>query len=193
MAGLRTGMALERVATALGAVTRDERARLAAAAVLVLDDPEALAAARAAVRVGMTLDDGSGVEGVRLTLRREARPDQVWAAAVDQLVAGAMPSIDRIRAAVGDHATVLAAGGWLRNAAVLRVKRHQFPGLTVTAVAEAGAAGAAYLAGVAAGVFPEVTTLHGAPWDAAASPPSTAPSPAPTSIPESIAPVREVL
>jgi hypothetical protein len=59
---------------------------------------------------------------------------------------------------------VLAAGGWLANPAVLAAKRRQFPGLVVTSIAEAGAAGAGYLAGVAAGAFPDVTTLDGAPW-----------------------------
>jgi sugar (pentulose or hexulose) kinase len=162
MAGLRTGMALERVAAALGAATRDDRLKLAEQARPVLDDPAALAAAREAVGVEPL------EEGLRLTLRAPARPEQVWAAVVDRLVEGTGPSTERIRAAVGDHTAVLASGGWFQNGTVLAAKRRRFPGLTVTAVVEAGAAGAAYLAGVAAGVFPPVPTLDGAPWASAA-------------------------
>jgi sugar (pentulose or hexulose) kinase len=169
MAGLRTGMALERLAAALGASSRAERARLATAALPLLADPGVLAAARETIVVEPAAD------GVRVTLRGDAHPELVWAAAVDQLVATAEPSIDRMRAAVGGHTAVLAAGGWSANQAVLAAKRRQLPGLVVTAVAEAGAAGAAYLAGVAAGAFPDVTSLDGAPWGAATPPqPTTA-------------------
>ena len=167
MAGLRTGMGLERVAAMLGARTRAQRAELSAAAAPLLDDPAATA--------GIEVDEVPG--GVRVTLLREAAPEQVWAAVVARMVAAAQPSIDRVRAAVGEHTSVLAAGGWFADRTVLAAKRRQIPGLVTTQVAEAGAAGAAYLAGVAAGLFPDVERLDGAPWRAAAAVPgSTTPA-----------------
>jgi sugar (pentulose or hexulose) kinase len=180
MAGLRTGMGLERVASALGVSGREQRARLAEAAAGLLDDPEAAA--------GVRVEPVPG--GVRLTLLREVSPEQVWAAAVIGMVGAADPWVDRIRGAVGDHRTVIAAGGWLHDPCVLAVKQRQLPGLATTAVGEAGAAGAAYLAGVAAGVLPPPDRSDGAPWAASAGPfaeagPTTEP-------PESIHAVREV-
>jgi len=180
MAGLRTGMALERVAALLGAGSRAERARLARPARDLLDDPEALA--------GIVVEPVP--DGVRLTLLRQPTPPQVWAAAVRALVGAAWPSIERIGAAVGRHTAVVAAGGWLTDACVLAAKRAQFPGRTTTAVAEAGAAGAAYLAGVAAGLHPDPEGLDGAPW-AAAGPATPAGAPDRSSHPAS-APGREV-
>jgi sugar (pentulose or hexulose) kinase len=154
MSGLRTGMGLERLAAALGASTREQRARLAEAAVPLLDDPEATA--------GIEVESLPG--GVRLSLLRVAAPEQIWAAAVTLLVAAAQPSIDRVRAAVGQDTCVLAAGGWFADQAVLAAKRSQFPSLVTTSVTEAGAVGAAYLAGVAAGLLTPVDRLDGAPW-----------------------------
>jgi sugar (pentulose or hexulose) kinase len=157
MAGLRTGSGLERIAGALGATTREQRARLADAAVRIAaaaaTDPDQLAG----VEVEQLPD------GVRLTLTRDAGPARIWCATVQRLVAASGPSIDRITAAVGVHDRVLAAGGWLHDSCVLAAKTAQLPGLAVTSVAEAGAAGAAWLAGVAAGVLPEFAPPV-APW-----------------------------
>jgi sugar (pentulose or hexulose) kinase len=152
-------MALERVAALLGAGTRAARARLAEAALPLLGDAEALA--------GIEIEPLP--DGVRLTVLRQPTQAQVWAAAVTGLVAAGQPSIDRMRGAVGAHGTVLAAGGWFHDPCVLAAKRRQFPGLTTTAVAEAGAAGAAYLAGAAAGLHPLPDGLDGLPWVRAAS------------------------
>lgn len=120
MAGLRTGMALERLAASLGAATRDQR--------------------------------------------RALTTDPAWLSGVTALVAGSQPALDRVRSAVGEHAAVLAAGGWFNDPVVLAAKQRQLPGLVLTSTAEAGAAGAAYLAGVAAGLLPPPETLDGPPW-----------------------------
>ena len=61
---------------------------------------------------------------------------------------------------IGEHRTVIAAGGWLTNPAVLAAKLRQFCGLVTSSAAESGAAGAAYLAGVASGDLAGATT----PW-----------------------------
>ena len=83
---------------------------------------------------------------------------------------GNRPRGDRIDAAVGPHDRVLGTGGWLADVAVRAAKRRQLPELEPTSVAEAGAAGAAYLAGVAAGVLDAAAT----PWQGAA--PSRSPA-----------------
>jgi sugar (pentulose or hexulose) kinase len=161
MAGLRTGMGLERIAGMLGATSRERRRELAEAAASLLDDPATAAVVRVEPVPG---------GGVRLTLTGDVRPEQVWAAAVGGLVTAADRSVERMRTAVGPHRRVIAAGGWLNDPCVLAAKHRQLPGLTRTSVAEAGAAGAAYLAGVAAGLLPPADQLDGAPWQSAAAP-----------------------
>ncbi len=142
--GLRTGFALERVAAALGA--RDRAARLALG--------EAAATAGAGGVLARVDRDA-----VHLTLRldgdhHDLNPGAVWAATVEAAVEASRPGADRIAEIVGGHRAVVATGGWVANPAVLEAKRRQFPGLVVSRVSEAGAAGAAYLAGAAAGLLP---------------------------------------
>ncbi|MFN8078782.1 MAG: FGGY family carbohydrate kinase [Kineosporiaceae bacterium] len=120
LAGLRTGMELERVVTDLGATTRDLRRALA------------------------------------------TRPE--WADAVRHAIDGAATALAAIEAAAGEYSSVLAAGGWLHDPVVLAAKQAQLPGLRTTSLDEAGAAGAAYLAGIAAGLLPPVEDLDGPPW-----------------------------
>lgn len=128
LAGLRTGMELERLAADLGATTRDQRAALA-------DRPE-------------------------------------WVTAVRDAVRGAEAALQAIEDAAGPYTAVLAAGGWLHDRAVLAAKREQLPGLRITGLDEAGATGAAYLAGVAAGVLPPTRDLDRPPWSVDPAPPT---------------------
>ncbi len=148
MAGLRTGMKLETVASALGAADRRQRATLADAALAILlesglaeqSSPTSVAEAAAELVP----------DGVRLTLRDGVTPAHVWAATILACVDEAGPALDRIRAVVGAPIHRMAAGGWTHDVSLWEAKRRQLPGVVRTAVVEAGAAGAAYLAGVAA-------------------------------------------
>lgn len=157
LAGLRTGFGLERVAGALGATTREQRAALAADA-LALDGRRL-----ADVRI-----DG---DGVVLRLTDGVTPAEVWRSAVRDLVGASGDVTARMARLLGPHTGVVATGGWFANAMVRRAKAEQLPGLHVVRLAEAGAAGAAYFAGVAAGVMPPPEALDGPPWPVSADPP----------------------
>jgi sugar (pentulose or hexulose) kinase len=163
--GLSSGQALERVATALGVTGREERLELGRRAVPLLGSPAETSCVQVEVpggevRISLVADGGP------------AGPEAIWAAAVDAVVASAGPGLSEVQQVVGPHRRVVAAGGWLANAAVLTAKQRQFPGLVTSSVTEAGAAGAAYLAGVARGLLPAPTAGAPLPWGSAA--PSTA-------------------
>ena len=147
--GLTSGFVLERVAAALGATGREERAELGRRAAELLDDPAAVAGVRVEVL---------GEDQVRLHLLDDSQggagPAAIWAATVRAVVDSGREGLRRVADVIGPHRRVVAAGGWLANPAVLAAKQRQFPGLVTTGVAEAGAAGAAYLAGVAHGLLP---------------------------------------
>jgi sugar (pentulose or hexulose) kinase len=82
---------------------------------------------------------------------------------VRDLTAASVRRLERITAEVGPHTKVTVAGGWTRNAAVLAAKRRQFGEIEVSDLREAGATGAALLAGVAAGIV-ESPETDAAPW-----------------------------
>jgi sugar (pentulose or hexulose) kinase len=177
MAALRTGMKLELVASALGSTDRRQRAQLADAGLAVLreldggdrptvDGPAADGPAAAVPEVDAELVP----DGVRLDLRAGADPGRIWAAMVLACVREAGAAMERIRAVVGAPGRVVAAGGWSHDACVWHAKSRQLPGVVRTAVPEAGAAGAAYLAGSATGLLPAPDRLAGAPWGRAGSP-----------------------
>lgn len=151
LAGWLIGLGLERICAALGVTGRVERARLGEAAVAVGDLP-------GTAHVAM---DG---DTVVLRLDADVEPARLWARAVHDLVGQADAPLDRMRAALGPEGEVIATGGWLGNPAVLAAKRRQFPGLALTTTPEAGAAGAARLAGEAAGLLvPDPRTAWGPP------------------------------
>lgn len=153
--GLSSGFVLERVAAALGATDRADRADLGGRAVALLPDD---APGRAAVAVEIAEDQ------VRIGLLDDgADAATVWAATVRAVVESGRAGLDHVTGLIGPYGRVVAAGGWLANPAVLAAKRRQFPGLQTAGVTEAGAAGAAYLAGVAGGLFPPIDTTA-TPW-----------------------------
>ena len=153
MEGLRTGLVLERVASLLGAHDRAARRLLG---------EEAHAVDLADIPPGLVVNDGDG--GIALgALADGLPPAAVWAAVVRDLTAASVRRLERITAEVGPHTKVTVAGGWTRNAAVLAAKRRQFGEIEVSDLREAGATGAALLAGVAAGIV-ESPETDAAPW-----------------------------
>lgn len=144
------GLALQRVLSVLGG-----REALEAL------DAAALKAAPGAVSIN--LDDSSRVTvggiGDAVT------PGAVWRAALEEVT----DQIHRIHrsmtSVVGPHRSMVVTGGWSRSAALMHVKGRAFGELTRPAVDEAGARGAALLAGVAAGTYagPEDFPLIGEP------------------------------
>jgi sugar (pentulose or hexulose) kinase len=82
---------------------------------------------------------------------------------VRDLTTASVRRLERIAAEVGPHAHATLAGGWTRNAAVVAEKRRQFGEIEVSDLREAGATGAALLAGVAAEVV-ESPETDAAAW-----------------------------
>jgi sugar (pentulose or hexulose) kinase len=153
MEGLRTGLALERVAARLGAPDRAARTLLGELA-LAVDVAE--------VPVGLVVDDGDGIPALG-PLAQGLTPVEIWAGVVRDLTAASAGRLERIASELGPHLDVTLAGGWTSNASVLAEKRRQFGEITISDLREAGATGAAQLAAVAAGIV-EPPETGAAPW-----------------------------
>jgi len=152
--GLRTGLVLERLAALLGAGDRASRRVLG---------EQAVAVDLADVPHGVIVSDAE----TRPVLARFAdglSAPAVWAAAVRDLTLESTQRLAHIEAEIGPHSHVTAAGGWTRNAALLAAKRLQFGDLEVSPLREAGATGAALLAGIAAGVVESPETDAAPVW-----------------------------
>ena len=137
LGGTQGGLVLQRTLAALG----KGRADLAAL------DRDALTAEPAAVRI--TGDDQVTIHGIT----EGTDPAQIWRAALEEVTARA-DHIHKVMTSVsGAHDSFVVTGGWARSDALLEIKRRTFGPLSHPAVGEAGARGAALLAGVAAGVY----------------------------------------
>jgi sugar (pentulose or hexulose) kinase len=77
----------------------------------------------------------------------------VWRAALDAITDQILPIHRLMTSVVGPHRNLVVTGGWSRSAALMHVKRRGFGELTRSAVEEAGARGAALMAGLAAGTY----------------------------------------
>jgi sugar (pentulose or hexulose) kinase len=88
----------------------------------------------------------------------DAPPGVVWRAAIDACEAEMASLLDRMAAITGSHRRVLVTGGWSRDEAVMQSKRA-LGAVEAPPVTEAGARGAALIAGVAAGVFAGIDDL----------------------------------
>lgn len=132
------GLALQRVLSVLGG-----REALAAL------DAAALEAAPGAVSIG--LDDSSRVTvgdiGDAVTA------GDVWRAALEEVTDQIHRIHQSMTSVVGPHRSMVVTGGWSRSPAFMQVKGRAFGELTRPGVEEAGARGAALLAGVAAGTY----------------------------------------
>jgi sugar (pentulose or hexulose) kinase len=96
---------------------------------------------------------GAGPADV-LTLDTDA-----WRATLTDVTAQARALHDAMSRVAGPHGQLVAVGGWLRSAAFVAVKRQFFGSLLRPVVEEAGARGAALVAGVAAGAYPGLSRL----------------------------------
>jgi sugar (pentulose or hexulose) kinase len=161
LGGLRTGLLLEGVATLLGAHDRESRLRLSEEA-LLLDYSD--------LPVGVLEDDADG--GLALGPRAEGLPAAViWATAVRDLTAQSAELLARMADELGPHEQVVLAGGWARNRSVVAEKRRQLGEVAVSPLQEAGATGAALLAGVAAAILEPPESDPSPIWSARAAVP----------------------
>ena len=131
------GLILGRVQAALG-VDRAGLADLDAAALAAADNPEVL-----------QITDAGDV-----TVVPGADPGQVWRAATRAVTAQARELGDTLDRASGPRRDLVVAGGWTNSAAVMAAKAEAFGPLRRATTTEAGARGAAFLAGLADGTFP---------------------------------------
>lgn len=105
----------------------------------------------------LTLDGSS-----RVTVRDVGdgiSPAHVWQAALIETTAQMAAINSAMTAVVGPHRRMVVTGGWSRSAGVMAHKARAFGELTPSGVEEAGARGAALLAGLAAGVYAGVDDL----------------------------------
>jgi sugar (pentulose or hexulose) kinase len=77
----------------------------------------------------------------------------VWRCVVEDLAQYAGASLDLMTQIAGPHTSSVLIGGWSRNAMVADVKRRQLGDYSTSTVQEPGAMGAAFMAGVAAGLL----------------------------------------
>jgi sugar (pentulose or hexulose) kinase len=77
----------------------------------------------------------------------------VWRATLETITDQVLDLHRSMTSVVGQHRNIVVTGGWSRSAALMQVKQHAFGDLTRSAVEEAGARGAALLAGLAAGTY----------------------------------------
>jgi sugar (pentulose or hexulose) kinase len=96
-------------------------------------------------------------------------PARVWRAALDTAAAEIEAQLARIDAIAGPRRKLVVTGGWARDEAVLATKAAHIGPFELPPVVEAGARGAALLAGVAAGLFESADALPTIPVPAGRS------------------------
>lgn len=138
------GLILSRVQSALG-IGRSGLAALDRAALQAPDRPDVL----------RVTDDAT------IWFDPVAEPGVVWRAAVRHVTAAAQQLGDVLDGASGPRRDLVVAGGWTNSAAVMDAKRQAFGALRLATTAEAGARGAAILAGLAAGTYASLAEAPG--------------------------------
>lgn len=133
------GLALERIASLFGGGRE---------AVATLD-----AAAMSCVPGGVTVDVDDTACVTVSGIRDGATPGQLWLAALEAITTQIHDIHTSMSSVVGAHRTMVAAGGWSRSATLMRVKQDAFGDVLRSDVEETGARGAAFLAGLAAGLY----------------------------------------
>jgi sugar (pentulose or hexulose) kinase len=132
------GLALSRVLSVLGG-----RAALA--------DLDAYAMGAAAGAVTIEIDEATQVTVSGIGDGVVA--GQVWRAALEAITQQIQTINDSMTSVAGPHRTMVVTGGWSRSAALMQIKQRVFADVTLSTVEEAGARGAALLAGLAAGTY----------------------------------------
>lgn len=147
LGGFLSGLALRRFLDLLG-VGEDGRDALDAAAVAA---PRGAKGLRAVDPTG----DGAALTGIA----HAASPSLVWRAALEATQEHGAGIRTTIEVVAGPTRRLVVSGGWAQNDAVRTVKREVLGPFERPHVTEAGARGAALLAGVAAGIFDGVDEL----------------------------------
>jgi sugar (pentulose or hexulose) kinase len=80
-------------------------------------------------------------------------PAEIWQAALDAVTRQALEVHSLMNRAAGPPSRMVVTGGWTGSSGLLRSKERMFGALTVSPAKEAGARGAAFFGGLAAGVY----------------------------------------
>jgi sugar (pentulose or hexulose) kinase len=139
LGGTQGGLALQRVLGLLGYASGD----------LADLDREALSRTANTLTITGVETDELHISGITNGIG----PANLWRAALEAVTAQAQQVHSAMSAVVGGHQALVVTGGWSRSEALLEVKRRVLGPLRSPAVSEAGARGAALLAGMAAGVY----------------------------------------
>jgi sugar (pentulose or hexulose) kinase len=141
LAGLPTGISLERLGSLLGynSVTqRNELGKLALSASRDNSDINVIGSYGQLDITGIT--DG-------------ATPALVWRVAVEDLTKLYEERLSAVEREIGKHQKTIIGGGWIHNPMVEAVKRLEYGKFEISDVQEPGAMGAAEFAGIALGVI----------------------------------------
>jgi sugar (pentulose or hexulose) kinase len=142
VAGLLTGLSLERMSALLGITDRAARRAVSEAA---------LAVDRSSVPFSIA---EASHEGLSLTGVTEGlSPALAWRAAVEDLTAMSTDLIDFIESVIGPRTEAMVTGGWSHDPTVAWAKRRQLGDYSTSAINEAAAMGAAFFAGIASGLL----------------------------------------
>jgi sugar (pentulose or hexulose) kinase len=146
LAGLWSGLALQEVLDALG-VGPEQRSGLAAGALATAssDAPALALELHSLDRPPVHLPSGEPAE-------------RIWRAAIDAVTIEAEALLRSIADVAGPHRRIVFTGGWSHDEAV-RASKSSLGAVEAPSVVEAGARGAALMAGVAAGIYASVDEL----------------------------------
>lgn len=108
---------------------------------------------------GLTVHDVAGEAASLVGIRWNAAPGLVWRAALEAVARHGASILATIEDVAGPTKRLVVTGGWARNAAFRAVKEATLGPFERPPVVEAGARGAALLAGCAAGLYRGVDDL----------------------------------
>jgi sugar (pentulose or hexulose) kinase len=138
-----SGLALQRLGRLLG--MEDEAARRRLDALAVTASPAG--------------DGAALLHGRPDAIRLDARPEQLWRAALEALAERGAAVLDTLEELVGAAERIVVSGGGVRGEAARRARRTAFGAFEHPPLTEAAARGAALFAGCAAGVFGGIDEL----------------------------------
>jgi sugar (pentulose or hexulose) kinase len=140
LSGVRGGLVLRRLLSALGADSPEGRDALDSASLAVTTLPPGLQISGA----GRTGND------VVIQLQDDVNPAALWTAATRYTAAETRAALRRIERLVGAHRRAVASGGWTRMSSVRAAKESAIDHLTFSPVTQPGVTGAALVAMYAA-------------------------------------------
>ena len=135
------GLALTRVLSAIGGSHEE------------LDQLDAAAMSGSAAPAGVTVEVDDTAHVTVGCIGDGVSPGDIWQATLAAITNQILDIDGSMTSVVGPRRNMVVTGGWSRSAALMQVKERAFGDLTRSAVDEAGARGAALLAGLAAGAY----------------------------------------